>query len=925
MKNKKTNRILFKIVLIVSLFFASIVFSGKAEISFLTKESLQRNKEIDKIQLSSSLFKLELLEASQTAFALRPNEDPEFDFTIHEWLNKDGKHSRKDDGYYHLGDINFRIRVDGDTSWKSYSTASERKPVISLSSESEIVLAAANLNSTLPESCPVIVNRFWENLQDRLVLRFEIKNEGLKTIEIGGLGIPMIFNNILNDKSLDDVHVENVFFDPYIGMDAGYLQVVRLNGDGPVLLVLPHEKTPFEAYRPLLDDPMPRGITFEGYHEWMIHSKAYAENEWKDAKQWNNPTSYTVGAGETYSFGIEFVLAESVENIEETLLKYNRPVAIGIPGYVLPMDVEGKLFVKYAKSIKSVEVEPLGALSFNNVDNLSANEWNTYQVKGEKWGRARLTINFEDDTKQTINYNVIKPEPELVADNGHFLTTKQWFNDPNDLFNRNPSVISYDIEKDKQVIQDERAWIAGLSDEGGAGAWLNAIMKQLIQPSLEEVKKLEEFVNKTLWGGIQYNTGELKYGVKKSMFLYDPENMPEGTYSKDINYDTWGAWSPKEAASPGRSYNYPHVAAAHWVMYRLARNYTGLITYNDWSWYLENSFEPTMAMVKHAPYYAQFGQMEGTIFLLLLDDLQREGWSDKADILESAMKERVEHWASLNYPFGSEMPWDSTGQEEVYMWSKYFGFDEKANVTLQAILAYMPTVPHWGYNGCARRYWDFLYAGKLKRIERQIHHYGSALNAIPVLRSYKENPSNLYLLRVGYGGLLGAVSNITEEGFAPSAFHSFPSTLEVDGISGDYGTGFFGYAVNSCSYIINDKEFGWLSFGGNLREDANWLNFEITSASASRVYIAPIGLEISLDAGAFKSLSFNYKSNEIRVTLKEKSPYVSNGLLRLTSYNGTQLDNLTVDGYQKNNRGLFVIPLEDQGVTQFNINNINKL
>ena len=67
--------------------------------------------------------------------------------------------------------------------------------------------------------------------------------------------------------------------------------------------------------------------------------------------------------------------------------------------------------------------------------------------------------------------------------------------------------------------------------------------------------------------------------------------------------------------------------------------------------------------------------MEVTIFLLLLDDLQREGWNDKAHILESAMRERVEHWVSLNYPFGSEMPWDSTGQEEVYTWSKYFGFN----------------------------------------------------------------------------------------------------------------------------------------------------------------------------------------------------------------------------------------------------------
>ena len=159
------------------------------------------------------------------------------------------------------------------------------------------------------------------------------------------------------------------------------------------------------------------------------------------------------------------------------------------------------------------------------------------------------------------------------------------------------------------------------------------------------------------------------------------------------------------------------------------------------------------------------------------------------------------------------MTWDSTGQEEVYMWSKYFGFDEKAMITLNAILAYMPTVPHWAYNGNARRYWDFLYGGKLSRFERMIHHYGSGMNAIPVLSQYRQTPDDLYLLRVGYGGVLGTLSNITEDGFAPCASHSFPTDLRNDGISGDYGCGYFGYAVNSATYITNHEEFGWLAFG----------------------------------------------------------------------------------------------------------------
>ena len=37
---------------------------------------------------------------------------------------------------------------------------------------------------------------------------------------------------------------------------------------------------------------------------------------------------------------------------------------------------------------------------------------------------------------------------------------------------------------------------------------------------------------------------------------------------------------------------------------------------------------------------------------------------------------------------------------------RYFGFNATATKTLNTVLGYDPTVPHWGWNGNARRYWD---------------------------------------------------------------------------------------------------------------------------------------------------------------------------------------------------------------------------
>lgn len=831
--------------------------------------------EIEKgfINLNTQSFALKLLKSSQTVAALSPLSEKSFDFTPGERLA-----IRDKDGLYHLGDINLRIKA-ADGSWKSYSTAAKRAAILPLAISGN-VLAAADLSNTLPSDIPVTIKRFYEEKAGNLVMRFEITNKTNGNLEIGALGIPMIFNNILEGKTLDETHVQNVFYDPYMGKDAGYLEVKRLSGHGPALLVLPEQNMPFEAYRPLLDDATPRSIVFEGFHEWMPLSKAYAENEWKTAEQWNEPTSLILKSGATQIFSVKLVLVDEIKNIQKTLIENQRPVAIGVPGYVLPQDVEGQLFLKYNKAVKSFKIEPEGALVVEQIIK-DKNGYAQYAVHGKKWGRARLTVIYEDGLEQTINYKVIKSETNVVADFGNFLTTAQWFDQKNDPFHRNPSVISYDYETKKQLSQDSRVWVAGLSDEGGAGGWLAAIMKQLVEPNKEEIDKLQHFVDETLWGGIQYKEGKNQFGVKKSVFYYEPDSLPKGTYSSDINYKTWAAWDHKHANDPGRSYNYPHVAAAHWAMYRLARYHDGLVTNHAWDWYLKNAYETSMAMTTLAPYYAQFGQMEGTVFLLILKDLKTEGYTEMANNLEAKMKARADHWRTLNYPFGSEMPWDSTGQEEVYMWSDYFGYNDKAKVTLDAILAYMPVMPHWAYNGNARRYWDFLYGGKLSRVERQIHHYGSALNAIPVLEQFKKTPDDFYLLKVGYGGLLGGISNITEDGFGPAAFHSYPETLRIDYLSGDYGSGFFGYAVNTATFITNEKELGWLAFGGNLKEKGDIVEVGITTAAKSKIYIAPKKMWLTLDAGTFKKITYNTKTGEVVITLNAKTIYTPHAYLRI--------------------------------------------
>ena len=186
----------------------------------------------------------------------------------------------------------------------------------------------------------------------------------------------------------------------------------------------------------------------------------------------------------------------------------------------------------------------------------------------------------------------------------------------------------------------------------------------------------------------------------------------------------------------------------------------------------------------------------------------------------------------------------------------------------------MPVIAHWGWNGNARRYWDFVYGAKIQQIERQIHHYGSALNSLPMLSHYEQNPSDLYNLRVAFAGNTAPLSNIDQLGFPSAAFHSYPELLKWDPYTGDYGPGFLGLSLGQAMYIVSDSRYGDLVFGGNLdastTSSANVVA-EPRDAVRKRVFIADLRLKIEINAGAIQRVTFNKSKGEVSLDVAPAS------------------------------------------------------
>ena len=148
----------------------------------------------------TSDFTLCLVRSSQTIAALKPKGGDGFDFTPGDLLSE-----RSQNGYFHLGDITLRFRSGDSANWTNYSTATVRAPVQPLPASAH-ALSRADLAATLAADIPLQITRTGLLEDGKLVLRFVLKNKSSQPVQIGALGIPMIFNNVLNDRSLEQAH-----------------------------------------------------------------------------------------------------------------------------------------------------------------------------------------------------------------------------------------------------------------------------------------------------------------------------------------------------------------------------------------------------------------------------------------------------------------------------------------------------------------------------------------------------------------------------------------------------------------------------------------------------------------------------------------------------------------------------------------------
>eukprot|EP00931_Biecheleriopsis_adriatica_P087861 TRINITY_DN62274_c0_g1_i1.p1 TRINITY_DN62274_c0_g1~~TRINITY_DN62274_c0_g1_i1.p1 ORF type:complete len:1083 (+),score=173.21 TRINITY_DN62274_c0_g1_i1:469-3249(+) len=657
-------------------------------------------------------------------------------------------------------------------------------------------------------------------------------------------------------------------------------------------------------------------------------------------QQWNPPSSLELKPGETAEFGLKFTLTEKGPRTRDAALEtLGRAVVHAVPGYVVTPDMRSaKLFVKPPRgaTVTQAHVVPDGIIELG-APQKGPGQYVVFSVKGRAavFQRCRVAVTFSDGTEAAVHYfSIGRSLQEHVNNYSSFLADTAWLPvDYPDPFNRGASIVPWDRESKKHHLQDGRTFVVGLSDDAGGGNHLGFASKVGIggAPSQHEVSRIDDYIRYTLYGS---KPEEYPWLAKPHFQLQEAANdrilMTVFYYHYTADFHTalqWEDWQGKDYyteldkcyTAPSwcgfnaitnssssewhpndyRAFNTPHQVASYYALYLVARNYQGLKTLRSWQWYLERAANTTIAAGSPGT-----GLMDGTIFREVLKSLKHEGMSDLASQIELNMRHRVfgvdgtAGWNAMEFPYGSEFNWDTTGQEECAVWGAYFNasnltYGSLNSRVIDAILAFQPSTWNWAWHGSAEGWGDFSNNGKWMVTggwEREGQHYRAGLNSIPLAERFRADPDDTYLLEVAMGAMTGTLTNIDEEGAPSMAFHTHPFVLQHDPNSGDFGLGFFGASMNQGAYVVQRRELGWVCYLCDLELEGGLAeNEEVTreheklptagtvaivprDAYRRRVYLEPLGLELNALAGAVQSVDVNFGKRNVTLRFGEDVP-----------------------------------------------------
>ncbi len=637
----------------------------------------------------------------------------------------------------------------------------------------------------------------------------------------------------------------------FAGGHSSYVLMQRARGDAPFLLLHAVEGGAIECvYR---DDSSfgERAYWWDGPNILAVHSWATRNLRGWNKNPWiNGHTSLVLQPGEKWSCQLRFAFVDSYDGIRDELYRAGN---LGIR--VLPSMVVQENTDAYVELKTKSEIDKIDLLS----DNITVKE---RKQAGDKTlltlsfkGRGQKSLKLRYGSRWTnVHFYCVEDIAGLLKARGNFIVEREFYENPDDPFHRNHMFLPFDHRIGSTFLDsDEVSEVGGSDAEFGFSEPLFLAEKNVYYPSPKEVATLETYVADCLFKYIQ---DPETYDVRAS--LYWKLRYPSSP---------WSHWNEERAAATYRAYNYAHVANIYHALYRIGKYYD-LLKHRSALDYLKMAFHTSVLMFRTGP-WAHIGVMGGSNSLHIMEDLEKEGLHAERDELFNEIKKCNEVFVKDPYPYSSEYPVDTTAQEQVYFFTRYFGNTEKNRRTLQVMRA---------LRGGNQPVW-FQYGNDNKG--DLTCWYTESTNGWALLRAFEDDGDRDTLIK-GFAGVMSVAVDLLPDGMCFAHFLSTPGIFDfTPPRTLDGGIAQFGFLKAAKAYVIQDDSFGWIGCGCRVEFSTAEIRAYPQDGLRKRLRFAPQKIDLDVAQGEIDWATLADAGSRMELSLSDSTGVVKKAELEI--------------------------------------------
>jgi hypothetical protein len=817
-----------------------------------------------------------------------------------------------------LGDVMLNYRVE-DGVWMRMRS-NQRKADWNPSTQTLTYVDAGPHNS-------ITMTQKFSLEGDKLHWGIELENHSQFPIQIGDLApyIPWTSGGRTQKQIFEGGFTKHAS----IAGDGSFLYFTKLGGMAPhyLLTVDPGTKLEYFANVP---QPQQRGQAAGNRYRVFVYSKhintpnGHTGQEWEGT--WRQPITegWLKPAGQQGSkmtFGFTYSTASSYPDLRDKIYEAGLIDTRVVPGLTLPVSQKGRFALRSKGRIEAVTAEFPASTKIQYIGE-SEKDTHIYEVSFSRLGENMITITFDGGRKTYLEYFSSESPETIMKKRASFLVNKQQFRNTGKWYEGLYGI--YDMKEgellgpDNPGFFDEYLTYFLASDDPSLGKAPYLASKNVVFPDDKEIESLEYHLEHFVWGGLQRTDKETPYeygiygipdwNVNRNTALHDTQS------NVDNEKHMW------------RTYDYAHLIMLWWHMYQIATLYPEKVNFMTAEEYLNNAYNTCRVYYLYpvelrGDYYEPFkwGCYNELVIPQLIDELDRLGQKDKADVLRLGWEKKAKYFIyDDTYPYQSEYAMDRTAFESSYALAKYgvqndmkpdenLWYDRNAEVwrshpvvTKEAARKFMDH-QHFANLSC-RGYletqWSIMGGDFARSSDNSTHSYMARMGGWSVLDyGYRFAEDPYEWLALGYASHynpMGTMNTGTAEsnygfwypgkendGALGQAYtnlkygHPWIQTDEVRGpwrFCGEGDLGMCAFTRTAVTILANDPVFGWTLYGGNIDEASDKFTIWPDDGARVRFWMVNdenrVGVELNRDNFSMDKpmiVSKNRKEMEINI------------------------------------------------------------